>query len=96
MIPNLKTSTVVSDIMGRLNSHTVDNSDVEVYLLEYPSEYTSDSVTWTYYNPIKSIKYDEMDQLLELFHPEHDDDLFYVYLQMLQVIDGNYRIITLF
>ena len=31
-----KTSTVVSDIIGRLNHHAIDNGDVEVHPSEFP------------------------------------------------------------
>ena len=31
-----KTSSVVSDIMGRLNHHTIHNGDIEINPLEFP------------------------------------------------------------
>ena len=39
--PPQKIIPVVSDIMGRLNHHGVDNSDVKVYTSNYPLESTS-------------------------------------------------------
>ena len=38
-------------------------------------EYISDSITDIYYTPIKSIDDDKIDQLLELFHLDHDENL---------------------
>ena len=81
-----KISPVFLDIMGRLNHHIVDNSDVEVYPLYYPVEYSFDSLPDPDTNPIKSIDDDEIDQLLELFHSKQDDDLLAVDLQMLQYL----------
>ena len=79
-----KTSPVVSDIMGRINHHAIDNGYVEVhpsdFRIEPNSEYVSDPDT----TPIKSIDDDEMDHLLEVFHSKHDDDLLGVDLQTLQ------------
>ena len=69
--------------MGRLNRHVVDNGDVEVYPSDYPSKYTSDSVTKPYTTPIKSIDDDEINKLLELFHSENDDYILDVVLQIL-------------
>ena len=70
--------------MGRLNHHAVDNGDVKVYPLEYPFESTSDYITTPDTTPIKSIDDNEIDQLLEFFHSEHDDDILYVDLQIIQ------------
>ena len=39
-----KTSHVVSDIMGGLNHHSIDNGDVEVHSSEFPVELNSESV----------------------------------------------------
>ena len=50
--------------MGRLNHHSIDNGDVEVFPSEYQFEYTYDSVPDPYTTTIKSIDYDEMDQLV--------------------------------
>ena len=66
---------MVLSIMGILNYHTVDNGYVEVYPSEYPFESTSDSVPDPDTNQTKSIDDDEMDQPLEFFHLEHDDDI---------------------
>ena len=66
--PKKKTSPVVSDIMGRLNHHAIDNGDVDVHPSEFPFEYNSESIPDTDTTPIKSIDDDEMDHLLELFH----------------------------
>ena len=79
-----KTIPVVFDVMGRLNHHSNDNGDVEVYPLEYTFESTSDSVPDPDNTPIKLIGDDEMYQLLEFFHLQHDDGILYVYLQMFQ------------
>ena len=74
---------MVLDITGRLNHHSIDNGDVEVYPSEYPFEYTSDSIPDPDTTLIKSIDDDEMDQLLGFFHLYHDDDILNVELQML-------------
>ena len=79
-----KISPAVSAITGRLNHHTIDNSDVEVHPPEFPIIYSSESVPDAYTSPIKSAYDDEMDHLLEFFHSEHDDDLLDVDLQMFQ------------
>ena len=73
--PPPKTSPVVSDIMGRLNHHTIDNGDVEVHPSYFSVEYNSESVTDPDTTPIKSFDDDEMNHILELFHSEHQDDL---------------------
>ena len=75
---------MVLDITGRINHHAIDNGDVEVHPSEYPFEYTSESVPYPETTLIKSIDDYTMDQLLELFHSEHNYDLLDVYLQMLQ------------
>ena len=79
-----KISPLISGIMGVLNHNDVDNGDVEVYCSEYPLEYTSDSVPYTYITESKSIGGDEMYQPLIWFNSYHDDDILNVYLQMLQ------------
>ena len=38
------TSPLVSDIIGRINHHTIDNGDVEVHPSEFPIEFDSESV----------------------------------------------------
>ena len=68
--------------MRILNHHAIDNGDVEIYPSEFPVELNYGSVLYT--TPIKSIDDYKMDHLLELFHSEHDDDIFDVELQMLQ------------
>ena len=67
--------------MGKLNHRAIDNGDITS---EIPVESNYDSVTDPDTNPIKLIDDDEMDNLLEFFHSEHDDDLLDVDLQMLQ------------
>ena len=62
------TSLVVSDIIGRINHHAIDNSDVKVHTSDFPVEFNSESVTDPYTTPIKSIYDDEMDHLLGFFH----------------------------
>ena len=47
------TSTVVSDIMGRLNHHAIDNGYVEVHASKFLIEFNSEYVTDPYTNPIK-------------------------------------------
>ena len=63
----------ISDIIGILNHHDIDNGDVEFQTSDFLVEFTSESVLDSYTTPIKSIDYDQMDHLLELFHSEHDD-----------------------
>ena len=48
-----KTIPKVLDIMGRLDNHAVDNSDVEVYNSYYPSEFTYNYDINPYNTPIK-------------------------------------------
>ena len=67
--------------MGKLNHLAINNGDITSYV---PVESNYDSVPDPYTTPIKSIYDDEMDQLLELFHSEHDDNLLDVDLHMLQ------------
>ena len=67
--------------MGRLNHHAIDNGDVEVHPSEFPLECNSESVPDPYNTMIKSIDDDEKDHLLELLHPEQDED---VDIQILQ------------
>ena len=81
--PSTKTSTVVSDIMERLNNHTIDNGDVEVHSSEFPVEFNLESVTDKDPTLIESINDDEMDHLLEFINSENDDILD-VDLQILQ------------
>ena len=75
---------VVSAITGRLNNHAIDNGDVEVHPSEFPVESNSESIPDLDTTMIKSIDDNEMDHLLVLLHSEHDDDLLYIVLQMLQ------------
>ena len=70
--------------MGRLNHHAVDNGDVEVHPLKFPFDFNFGSVTDKYTTLIKSVDDDEMDHFLELFHPEHDDDILNIDIKMLQ------------
>ena len=56
-----RTNPVVSDIMGKLNHHAIDNSDITS---EFPVESSYDSVPDPDITPIKSIDDDEMDHLL--------------------------------
>ena len=82
--PSTKTSPVVSDITGRLKHHTVYNGDIEVYLSDYHLEYPSGSFTDLDNSPIKSIDDDEIDRILGLFHLEHDYDILYFDIHMIQ------------
>ena len=75
---------MVSDIMGILNHHYIDNRDFEVHPSEFPFESNYESILDSDTTPIKSIDDDEMDHLLEFFHSEHDDNILYVDLQMIQ------------
>ena len=82
-----KTSPVVSDIMEKINHHAIDYDDDEVQPSDYPPKSTSESFPDTDTTPIKSIDDDDdMDQLLELFHSEHDDDILDDDLHMLQAL----------
>ena len=62
------TSSVVSAIMGRLNHHAIDNSDVEVHPSDFPVGFISESVPDPDTTTIKSINYYEMDHIMEFFH----------------------------
>ena len=79
-----KISLVVSDIMGRLNHHDIDNGDFQVHPSEFVFEYNSESVPYSDTTTIKSIDDYEMDYLMELFHSEYDGNGVDVELQMLQ------------
>ena len=46
---------MISDIMGGINHHTIDNGDVKVFPLEFPVEFNSEYVTDPDTTPIKSI-----------------------------------------
>ena len=70
--------------MGRLNHYAIDNGDVKVPTSEFPFEFKSESVPDPDTPLIKSIDDNEMDHLLEFFHPEHDDNILDVDLHMLQ------------
>ena len=70
--------------MGRLNHHVIDNGDVEVHSSEYRFQSTSDSVLDPDTTLIKPIDDDEMYQVLELFHSDHDDDILDVDFQTIQ------------
>ena len=67
--------------MGKLNHHAIYNGDITS---DVPVESINESVPDPDTTPIKSFDDDEIDHLLEFFHSEHDDDLLYVDLQMLQ------------
>ena len=79
-----ETSNVVSDIMGILNHHDIDNGDVQVCPSQFQVESNSESDSDPATNMIKSIDDDEMNNIMEFFYSEHDDDLMGVDLQMLQ------------
>ena len=70
--------------MGKLNHHARDNGDVKITTSDFTVESSYVSVPDIDTTPIKSIDDDEMDNLLEFFHSEHDDNLLDVDLQMLQ------------
>ena len=70
----LKTTRVLSDIKGIIIHHVIDNDYVEVQPSEYTFKCTSESFPDPDISLIKSMDYYEMDQLLELFHSEHDYD----------------------
>ena len=71
-------------MIGKRNQHTIDKGDVEVHPSEYTFEYTSEYVPYPEITPNKSIDDGETDQILEFFLSEHDDDLLYVDLQIIQ------------
>ena len=79
-----KTNPVISVIMGRLNHHAIDNVDIKVPTSEFPVEFNYESVLYQDTNLIKSIDDDEMNNLLEFFHSEHDEYLLDVDLHILQ------------
>ena len=58
------TSPVVSDIMGRLNHHSIDNGDVKVHTSYFSVELSSESVPYPDTTPIKSNDDYEMDHIL--------------------------------
>ena len=62
------TIPVVSNVMGRLNYHAIDNGYVEVHPYEFPAEFDSESVPDPDTTSIKLIDDDEMYHILELFH----------------------------
>ena len=53
-----KNIPVVLAIMGRLNHHAIDNSDVEVHPSDFSVEFNSESVPDPDTTPIRSIDYD--------------------------------------
>ena len=63
-----KTNYVVSSVMGRINHHSIDSSDVEVHPSEYPFKSTSEYVPDPDTTIIKSIDGDGMDKLLEFLY----------------------------
>ena len=75
---------MVSDIMGRLNHHAIDNIDVEVHPSYFPAEYNSESVPDPSTTTIKPIDDNSMDHLMDFLHSDNDDDILDVDLQMLQ------------
>ena len=79
-----KNSPVVVATTGILNHCDIYNCGVEVYPSEYPFGYISKYVPDPDNNTTESIDDDEMDQLLEFFHSEHDYDFLDVELQILQ------------
>ena len=79
-----RTNPVISDIMGKLNHHAIDNGDIKIPTSDVPVESNYDSFPDPDTTSIKSIDEDEMDHLMELFHSEHDEDLLDVDLQILQ------------
>ena len=70
-----RTNPVISTITGKLNHHAIDNGDVKISTSDVPVESNYDSVTDPYTTTIKSIDYNEMDHILELFHSDHDDNI---------------------
>ena len=70
--------------MSTLNHHAIDNGDVKVHTSYFPAEFTSESVPYPETTPIKSNDDDEMDNILEFFHSENDDDILDVDLLMIQ------------
>ena len=70
--------------MGRLNHYSIDNGCVEVHPSYFTVEFNYQSVLDAYTTPIKSIDDDKMDHVLEFFYSEHDEDLLYVDLHIIQ------------
>ena len=67
-----QTSPLFLNIMGRLNNYAINNGDVEVYSSNYQFEAISDSVPYMDTTKIKLIDDNEIYQLLEFLHSEHD------------------------
>ena len=80
-----RTNPLISDIIGELNHHAIDNGDVKIPTSDFPVESNYESVTDPDTTPIKSIDYDEIDHLLKFFYSGHNDDILDANLQMLQV-----------
>ena len=59
---------VVSDFLGILNNHAIDNGDVKVPTSEFPVEFNYESKLDPDTSNIKSIDDDGMNHLLESFH----------------------------
>ena len=70
--------------MERLNHHSMDNGDIKITTSEFPVESNSESVPDLDNTLIKSIDDDEINNVLEFFHSEHDEDLLDVDLHMIQ------------
>ena len=62
------TNPVISDIIGRLNHHGIDNGDVKIHTSEFLVDSNSESVPDPDTTTIKSIDDYDMDNILELFH----------------------------
>ena len=73
-----------SDIMGRLNQHSIYNGGVEVHSSEFPVELKSESISDPDATPNKPIDDNEMDHILEIIHSEHDEDIMCIDIHMLQ------------
>ena len=69
--------------MGRLNHHAIDNGDVKVPISEFPVELNLESVPYPNTTPIKAFDDDEMDNILEFFHSEHNEYFLDVDRQMI-------------
>ena len=70
--------------MGNLNHRAIDNGIIKIPTSDVPVKSNYDSVPDPDTTPIKSIDDDNLDHLLELFHPEHNDNLLDVDLHMIQ------------
>ena len=76
------TRPMVSAIMGRLTHHAIDNTIFTLQIFQL--NLTLDLFHIQTPLRLNQLMIDEMDHPLEFFYSEHNEDLLYVYIQMLQ------------